>query len=211
MRKKAERLKLSGWSKSVNDNNETLVFWDEICAIPKLSVTIEASLAVYKWLLPDEHTFYLTHNRSVRHATLSSILSSLQQFQLCDGISAEDLFISVAVDPSSDHYFGNIIRHTVPMNQQQYDANGLHFRQEYFYSHMIATSSVIVIRLTIVTIKKNPCKRKIHAKAAKEALSATSKDRLVATIQEEHVVCKQLEEKITALVAQIEKNSIVVN
>jgi hypothetical protein len=34
---------------------------------------------------------------------------------------------------------------------------------------------------------------------------------LVATIQEQRVVCKQLEKKITALAAEIEKNSIVVN
>jgi acylphosphatase len=69
LKKKAERLKLTGWSKSVNDNNVTLVFWDKICAIPELSLAIEASLnftlAVYNWLLPDEHTFYLTHKRSV--------------------------------------------------------------------------------------------------------------------------------------------------
>ena len=37
MEKKAERLKLAGWSKCVNENNVTLVFYGEICALPKLS------------------------------------------------------------------------------------------------------------------------------------------------------------------------------
>ncbi|XP_028394454.1 uncharacterized protein LOC114518646 [Dendronephthya gigantea] len=57
------------------------------------------------------------------------------------------------------------------------------------------------------------------AKAVKEArpvpakapLSATSKERLVATIQEQRVLTKQMEEKIAALEAEIEKNSIPVN
>jgi len=120
LKKKAEKLKLTGWSKSVNENNATLVLWDEIYALPKLVVTIEDSLnltvAVYNWLLPYEHTFYSTNKRSVRHTTLSSILSSLEQFQLCDGLPDDEPFISVAVDPSSDNCFASIIRHTVAIN-----------------------------------------------------------------------------------------------
>ena len=57
------------------------------------------------------------------------------------------------------------------------------------------------------------------AKAVKEALpvpakaplSATSKGRLVTTIREQRVLWKQMEEKIAALEAEIEKNSVAVN
>ena len=136
LKKKAEKLKLTGWSKSVSEKYATLVLWDEIYALPKLAVTIEDSLnltvAVYNWLLPDEHTFYLTNKRSVRHTTLSSILSSLEQFQLCDGLPVDEPFISVAVDPSSDNCFASIIRHTVPINREQYDANGPPFQTRVF-------------------------------------------------------------------------------
>ena len=62
LNKKVERLKLTGWSKIVNEDNITLKFWNEVYALPKLSVTIEDSLnftvAVYNWLLPDEHTLF---------------------------------------------------------------------------------------------------------------------------------------------------------
>ena len=134
--KKAERLKLTGWSKTVNETNVTLVFWNKTFALPKLSVTIEVTLnftvGVYNWLLPDDHTFYLTHKRSVRNTTLSSILSLLQQFQVCDGLPFEEPFVSVAVDPSSDHCFGNIIRHTVPISQNHYDVDGPPFQARVF-------------------------------------------------------------------------------
>lgn len=43
-KKKAERLKLTGWSITVNVNSVTIVFLDEIYALPKLSITIEGSL-----------------------------------------------------------------------------------------------------------------------------------------------------------------------
>ena len=74
LRKKSEKLKLTGWSKTVNENNATFVLWDQTYALPKLAVTIEDSLdltvVVYNWLLPDDHTFYLTYKRSVRYATI---------------------------------------------------------------------------------------------------------------------------------------------
>ncbi len=61
-KKKVEKLKLTGWTRSVNENNVTFVLWDEIFAVPKLYVKVETSLnfsiSAYNWLLPDEHTFF---------------------------------------------------------------------------------------------------------------------------------------------------------
>ena len=137
LNRKVERLKLTGCSRTVNENNVTLVFWSGLFALPKLSVTIEATLnftlADFNWLLPDDHAFYLAHKRSVRHATLSSLLSSLLQFQLCDGLPFEQSFISVAVDLiSSDHCFENVIRHTVPVSQEHYDTDRPTFQAKVF-------------------------------------------------------------------------------
>jgi hypothetical protein len=81
---------LSGWTRKVDENNVKFALFDEMFALPKLSVTIETSLnflvSVYNWLLPDDHTIYLTHKRSIQYFTLSSLLSSLQELQLCGGL-----------------------------------------------------------------------------------------------------------------------------
>ena len=223
LKKKAEKLKLTGWSKSVSEKYATLVLWDEIYALPKLAVTIEDSLnltvAVYNWLLPDEHTFYLTNKRSVRHTTLSSILSSLEQFQLCNGLPVDEPFISVAVDPSSDNCFASIIRHTVPINREQYEANGPPFQTRVFLRshdcHVLCDGDKCDNCVTREKSIQNSSKAKAVKEAlpvpAKAPLSATSKGRLVATIQEQRVLSKELEEKIAALEAEIEKNSVAVN
>ena len=207
----------------MNETNVTLVFWNETFALPKLSVTIEVTLnftvAVYNWLLPDDHTFYLTHKRSVRNTTLSSILSSLQLFQVCDGLPFEESFVSVAVDPSSDHCFGNIIRHTVPISQNHYDVDGPPFQARVFLRshdcHVLCDGGKCDSCNNTEKSFQKSAKAKESKKAqpvpAKAPLSATSKERLVATVQKQCVVCKQMEEKITTLEAEIEKNSTVVN
>ena len=64
-KKKVEELKLNGWTRSINENNVIFELWDEIFALPRLSVTIETllnfSISSFNWLLPDEHTFYKEH------------------------------------------------------------------------------------------------------------------------------------------------------
>ena len=207
----------------MNENNVTLVLWDQTYALPKLSATVEDSLnltvAAYNWLLPDEHTFYLTHKRSVRYATISSILSSLEQFQLCCGLPVEEPFISAATDPSSDKCVENIIRHTVPIKQEEYGPNGNPFQAKVFLRSHDCQLLCDTDKCDNCGATEKSMQKSSKAKAVKEArpvpakapLSATSKERLVATIQEQRVLTKQMEEKIAALEAEIEKNSIPVN
>lgn len=199
------------------------MFWDETFAIPKVSVTVEASLnfsiLVYNWLLPNDHSFYITHKRSVRYCTLSSLTSLLQELHLCVGLPVEEPFTSFAVDPSSDPCFGDIVRHTIPINPEKYDENGPPFQTKLFLRSHDCDMLCDVDKCTNCDIKQKALEKSRKVKATKGAqpvpskapLTATSKERLVATIQQQRVVCKQLEEKINLLESEIEKNSVTVN
>ncbi len=57
LKKKVEKLNLSGWTRKVDANNVKFALFDEI-----------------------------THKRSIQYFTLSSLLSSLQELQLCGGL-----------------------------------------------------------------------------------------------------------------------------
>ena len=185
-------MKLTGWTRSINENNVTFALWDEIFALPKRSVTIETSLnfsiAAFNWLLPDEHTFYREHKRSVRYTTLSSILSSLQQLQLCGGLPVEEPFNTVAVDPSSD-YPGNVVRHTVPISVEKYGETGPLFQAKVFLRSDDCNILSPEDQCTNCKNKEHSLQKSLKAKAAKEArpvpskapLTATGKERLGAT------------------------------
>ena len=76
----------------------------------------------------------------MRYTTLSSILSLLQQLQLCCVLPHEEPFNTVAVDPSSD-CAGNVVRYTVPVNVEQYDETGPLFQAKVYLRSVIAIFS----------------------------------------------------------------------
>ena len=112
-----------------------------------------------------------------------------------------------------------IIRHTVPINPEQYEAKGPQFQTQVFLRshdcHVLCDGD----KCDNCVTREKSIQKSSKAKAVKEALpvpakaplSATSKGRPVATIQEQHILSKQMEEKTAALEAQIEMNSVAVN
>ena len=182
-KKKVAQLKLTGWTRNINENNVTFVLWDETFALPKLSVTIQTSLnftiSAFKWLLPDEDTLYRKHKRSVRYTTLSSILSLLQQLQLCCGLPLEQPFNTVAIDPSSD-CSGNIVRHTVPINVEQYDETGPLFQAKVYLRSGDCNILSNEDQCMNCKNKEQSIQKSLKAKAAKESRPVPSKAPLTA-------------------------------
>ena len=223
LKKKVEKLKLTGWTRNVNETNVTFELWDDTFAPPKFSVTINTSLEfsiyVYNWPLPDEHTFYRANKRSVRYSTLSSILTTLEtDLNLCGGLPVEEPFNSLAADPSTD-CSGEIIRHTVPIKVEIYNENGCSYQAKTYLRSPDCDVLCDDAQCTRCEKMEKSLQKSSKAKAAKEALSvpskapltATGKERLVATIQKQRVVCKQMEERIGQLEKEIETNSIAIN
>ena len=135
-------------------------------------------------------------------------MSSLEHFQLCCGLPVEKPFISVATEPSSDNYVENIIRHTVPINREQYGPNGAPFQARVFLRSHDCQVLCVGDKCDNCGTTETSMQKSSKAKAVKEA---QPKNRLVATIHEQRVRSKQMEEMIAALDAEIEKNSIPVN
>jgi hypothetical protein len=130
-----------------------------------------------------------------------SVFSSLQQFQLCGGIPVEESFNLIAVDPSSDCCFGNIVRHTVPLNLESYDDNGLLFQARVFLRSYDCEVLCEGDKCADCEMKGKFMQKSFEKKAAKEAHKVP--------IHQQRVVCKQLEERISEL--EIEKKNTTVS
>jgi hypothetical protein len=145
-------------------------------------------------------------------------LSSLQQLQLCGVLLVEEPFNTVAADPSSD-CSGNIVCHTVPINVEKYEETGPLFQAKVFLRSDDCNILSPEDQCTNCKNKEQSLQKSLKAKAAKDArpvprktpLIATGKERLVATVQEQRIVRKQLKERVNQLESEIEKNSIYVN
>ena len=117
-------------------------------------------------------------------------------FQLCGGLSDEEYNNSVAVDPSSDHCFGNVIRHTVPITLENYKDNGHSFQAKVFLRSHDCDILCVDERCSNCQKKEISLQKSCKEKAAKEAqpvaskapLTATGKERLVATIHQQQSV-----------------------
>ena len=129
---------------------------------------------------------------------------------MCYGLPVEEPFVSAATAPSSDNYVENIIQHTVPINPEQYGPSGAPFQAKLFLrSHDCQVLCETGDKCDNCGTKEKAMQKSAKAKAVKEArpvpakspLSATSKDRLVATIREQRVLSKEMGEKIAALEA----------
>ena len=185
-------------------------------------MTIETSLnfsvAAFNWLLPADHTLYKTYQRSVSHASISNVTHSIQQLQLCAGVPA-DVYNLVAVTPSSNQ-FSNIVHHTVPHNLKSYEDGGPSFQTTvYLRSHncevLCECSKCTFCEGAEKSLLKNTKAAKGKEPAqpvgSKAPLTLTSKERLVATVQQQREIVKELEGRISELEVEIEKNSITVN
>ena len=87
----------------MSEDRVTFERFKKSCSIPYLSVTIDDSLgfavSVFGWLLPSTHQIYKENLRTVRHITISSLLSTCDNLLLCPGIQG---------------YEGHFVRHVVP-------------------------------------------------------------------------------------------------
>ena len=68
LKKQVQKLKLTGWNRTVEEDNLIFELWDETFALPRISVTIDESLnfsvAAFNWLLPADLILYKTFSMS---------------------------------------------------------------------------------------------------------------------------------------------------
>ena len=83
-RKKILALKLRGWCKTENnDDNVLFELFNPTHILPKLSLRVDSGLnltvGAFNWLLPDNHFIYTNTKRSMRYNLLTSVISTLEE------------------------------------------------------------------------------------------------------------------------------------
>lgn len=215
-KKKIFRLKLTGWSKREVDDTMVFEYPDQVYALPKFSFKVDRSLnysiAIYNWFLPDDHRIYCDYKRSLRFTTFSTIESTLMQSKICKGVEKIDELLP----QTSSVVKSKLFEHTIPLQLEHYEENGPPFQAHTFQrsehcellcsSETTCSNCIQALRRSKKPSSENPIPLK-----EKAPLSKASKNRLIATIQKQRVVCKELEGRITQLEKEIATNSIPIN
>lgn len=156
---------------------------------------------MYDRFLPDNHAIYIELKQSTKHTTISTILSKLQPYDVCEGLDKNEHTCSKCVDPSSVPYSSDVIRHTAPIKPEKYEEDGPPFQAciflrsancELLCDHTSCSSCTMQERSILGQEKKAEMKSS-QPLQDKAPLSKSSKDRLVATVQKQRITCKELE------------------
>ena len=209
---KIKNLKLEGWVTTIKDEEVWVKHFDLEHALPKFSLKVNSglnfSLFVYGWSLPDTHPLYKDSKRSIRYNTLNRLISSFFNNSLCSGVdfSVENL---------------DVLIHTVPLLADTYFDKGPSFQASTFYRSVnckmfveapdiLCTECKVVSNRGSKSVGTSDMQKALPLKN-KAPLSACSKERLVVTLQQQRVVCKDLESKVQDLKKEIERNSVPVS
>ena len=193
-------LKLTGWTRREEEDRVVFEYLCSVYALPKFYVKVHSSLnfslIVYNWFLPEHHDTYKIYKRSLQFTTLSTLLSTVEGSQICDGLIRSEL-----KEPTP-----SIVMHTVPLHMQHYEEDGPPFQTHVFMRsancHMLCNDdpprpSCTQEQNSLRTVKA-PKKATAPLKE-KAPLCRASKSHLIATVQHQRLACKQLEERIAEL------------
>ena len=134
-------VKITGWSKIENEDGVNFEFWNPTFSLPQLSCLVNSglnySIVMHQWFLPDDHPIYTEFARSLKHTTISTILSQLETYEICEDIDQNELTLSKCEDPNPTvenpgPTSSGVIRHTVPLKLEHYDDDGPSFQARTF-------------------------------------------------------------------------------
>ena len=97
---------LQGWTIERSAFNITLKRFKPPWNCPQTTVIVDAGFSFtilkFDWLLPEDHSIYKKHKRSLRNINVVDMVSEVDSYYFCEG-----------VPPTSN---GGIIHHCVPVN-----------------------------------------------------------------------------------------------
>ena len=96
--KRPLKLKLKGWTLTLNDTVISLKQVEKPFIVPKYELLIKEDLkfscAVYRWLPPENHKLYMKYNQSVKRITVTSLLNEICRYLLCEGADIKQVKLS---------------------------------------------------------------------------------------------------------------------
>ena len=222
-KKKILPLVMKGWSKTEGEDSVVFDLFHTPYTLPRLSLSVSTSLnfsvAVFNWFLPDDHFIYKNHRRSVKYTSISSLISTLEGAQRCEGLSMDEHVNAICEDPTPACGSSSVMRHTIPIERQHYEEDGPPFQAKVFIRseqcellcNDILCSSCVKQERSLGKMKENKAKQAVEPLKSNAPLSGSSKTRLVATVQQQRLVCKELEGRIAELEKEIKTNSIPID
>jgi hypothetical protein len=101
------------------DNVVKLELYDDLHSLPKYTVLIHSSLeftvAVYNWLIKEDHPIYKELKRSVMYHSMCELVNIIEESSLCQGLPDDIDVLLVVVDPTSKvTTSGTVLRHSIP-------------------------------------------------------------------------------------------------
>lgn len=218
--KHVNSLKLSGWTKSTEEKNGSLVLsLSDGVHLPKYQLIVDSSMgfkvSVYGWFFPDDHPIYLTYKRSVRFTKIFPLLSHVCELELCTGLtSTHDHDIQ---DPVGGTF--KFVRHSIPKVIDPLDfESSPAMRVTVYRRHnsclvLAETDQCSVCQMADAAECKrlSRASRKMKTPVKDQAsLRNTSHERLVVTLKEKRLECNQLKRNVEQMKKSIENNSILV-
>ncbi len=166
--------------------------------------SLDFSVAVYGWSLPDDHPIYKHYKRNVRHNTVASILGEISILTLCQGLcDFHDGLNKHSVAREIDPFGDDVDR----------DDETQVISREYFRSKNCKLLSEKATCDTCIPAKsrKKKCQKALSPAKAKAPVSRTRPEKLKLALQKQRLECKDLKKQIEKIKLEIENNLVTVD
>ena len=176
---RVQRLQLTNWDININKDIVNLRKLISPYTLPYCDITIDVSLestiVILGWILPDTHSLYKTFCRSVRNVTLSELLKRIIALNLCCGVNIET-------------YSEKVISHVIPcnINLDDIDPNNPFPRKLYQrpVDCIVLNDNLLCNICKSYQRSKDVVGKPLHINAP---LSTAKEERLIETIKEQRI------------------------
>ena len=207
---------------------------DKLHVVPVYEIFVDGSLAftvrVFMWLVPDDPDLYVTHKRSMRNVTLSNLISVLENYNICTGITNKSVTRT-----------GCFIKHCIPRRFELYPETDLVTEQTSMPEMELETEETDMPEKPLSQTEYSRCssceiltecgqctscedaekeeKKNLKRKSNSELtpaklhapISLTSPERIKLALQEYRLENKQLKTELECMKQEIQKSSVPVS
>ena len=170
--------------------------------LPVYNNLLNFTVRLHPWVLPDNHELIQSYDASFNNVTLSKLIERLSSYKLCSDITLPDTRKDV-----------NFVKHVLPKVFDYFDYKTTDLKQPVVEDEYFRTSTCSLLLLspestckicdkenikfkTDVNSKKTSSAKPTHLNAP---VKFPSPERIMLTLQQKRLQCKQLEEQISAI------------
>ena len=144
--------------------------------------SLEFTLSVFHWLLPENHKLYKTHYRCVKHIDIQQLFGKTKEYVLCKGVT------------NIQQYSGDIKHHVIPKSHDPLSAEDDEGESSESYHHDDTVSCQPCSTVSFAQVKQQQSIKKRLATPAKlkAPISKTTPESIKLALQEQRLQCANL-------------------